>query len=344
MRAIVWQGPGRMTVEERPEPGEPGAGELIVRPAAVGICGSEVEGYLGHMGNRTPPLVMGHEFAGVVVAAGSGAGDWDGARVAVNPLVGCGRCRLCEAAQENLCPERTLIGVHHDGAFADLVRAPAANARALPDGMTARGGALVEPLANGVHAVRLGLAGGAVRRAVVLGAGTIGLMTLQAALLSDIEHVAVLEPQDERRERALALGAHEAYADADQARAALRGAGDGLGAELTLDAVGAQATRRLALELLAPGARAVCIGLAADDTTLGFHGVVRGQLTIQGSYAYTMHDFEQALSWLAGGRVSVGELAAVRPLADGPDAFARLAAGPPPAEVKVFLAGAGRET
>ncbi len=334
MQAIVWHGPERMTVEERPDPGAPGAGELIVRPAAVGICGSEVEGYLGHMGNRTPPLVMGHEFAGVVVAAGDGAGGWEGARVAVNPLAGCGRCRLCAAGQENLCPKRTLIGVHHDGAFADLVRAPAANVRPLPDGMGARTGALVEPLANGVHAVRLGLAGGPVRRALVLGAGTIGLMTLQAALLSGIEHIAVLEPQDERRERALALGAHAAHGAAEEVP------GD---ADLTLDAVGAQATRRLALQLLAPGARAVYVGLAADETTLGFHHVVRGQLTLQGSYAYTMADFEQALEWLADGRVSVGELAAVRPLSDGPGAFASLATGPPPAEVKVFLAGAGRE-
>jgi (R,R)-butanediol dehydrogenase / meso-butanediol dehydrogenase / diacetyl reductase len=343
MRAIVWQGPERMTVEERPDPGDPGAGEVLVQPGAVGICGSEVEGYLGHMGNRTPPLVMGHEFAGVVVAAGEGAAGWDGARVAVNPLAGCGRCRLCASGRENLCPRRTLIGVHHDGAFADLVRAPAANVRVLPDAMTARTGALVEPLANGVHAVRLGLAGEPVERALVIGAGTIGLMTLQAALLSGIERVAVLEPHDERRERALALGAHEVFADADEAGEELRAATDGLGADLALDAVGAEVTRRLAVTLIAPGARAVCIGLAADRTTLGFHDIVRGQLAIQGSYAYTMADFEQALEWLSEDRVSVGELAAVRPLEDGPEAFARLASGPPPADVKIFLAGAGRE-
>jgi threonine dehydrogenase-like Zn-dependent dehydrogenase len=99
----------------------------------------------------------------------------------------------------------------------------------------------------------------------------------------------------------------------------------------------------MALELLRPGAQAVCIGLAADDTTLGFHGIVRGQLGLRGSYAYTMADFEQALEWLVDGRASVGELPAVRPLEDGPGAFARLAEGPPPAAVKVFLAGAGRE-
>ena len=217
--------------------------------------------------------------------------------------------------------------MHHDGAFADLVTAPAANARALPDGVPARVGALVEPLANGVHAVRLGLAGDPVARAVVIGAGTIGLMTLQAALLSDIAHVTVLEPHTQRRERALTLGAHAAFGDADEAREAERAASEGLGADLVLDAVGAQATRATALTLLRPGGQAVCIGLAADDTTLGFHGIVRGQIGLRGSYAYTMADFEQALEWLVDGRASMGALDAVRPLEDGPDAFAAAGRG-----------------
>src|SRR3954468_5628108 len=111
MRAIVWQGPQRMAIEERPEPPEPERGELIVRPEAVGICGSEVEGYLGRMGNRTPPLVMGHEFAGVVVAAGAGLDRFEGVRVAVNPLSGCGECRLCRTGHANLCADRVLLGV-----------------------------------------------------------------------------------------------------------------------------------------------------------------------------------------------------------------------------------------
>ena len=128
----------------------------------------------------------------------------------------------------------------------------------------------------------------------------------------------------------------------DEALELVRAATDGLGADLTLDAVGAQATRRLALELLRPAGQAVCVGLAADDTTLGFHAIVRGQLALQGSYAYTMEDFEQALQWLVEGRASLGDLPPVRPLDDGPEAFAQLSQGTP-AEVKVFLAGAGRE-
>ena len=333
MKAIVWQGPERMTIEERPDPPDPVPGDVILRPEAVGICGSEIEGYLGHMRNRTPPLVMGHEFAGTVVAAGEGAEEWVGRRVAVNPIESCGECKLCRAGQENLCPQRTLIGIHSSGAFADLVRAPAANARELPDGVSARVGALVEPLANGVHAVRLGLDGFEVERAVVLGAGTIGLVTLQAARLAGIPYVGVLELQEQRRAQALALGADAVFGDVADAIG---------GADLVLDAVGAQATRAAALELLRPGGRAVYVGLAADDTTLGFHDVVRRQLTLRGSYAYTMADYDQAHRWLVGGQASLGDLPDVLPLEDGPQMFARLAKGPPPAQVKVFLAGAGR--
>jgi 2-desacetyl-2-hydroxyethyl bacteriochlorophyllide A dehydrogenase len=326
MKAIVWQGPNEMTVSEQPDPPDPGPGELILRPEAVGICGSEVEGYLGHMGNRTPPLVMGHEFAGTVVAAGEGASELEGERVAVNPLSGCGECRLCRAGHTNLCRDRVLIGVHVPGAFADFVKVPAADARVLPDGVSSRIGALMEPLANGVHAVRLAPSG--VERAVVIGADTIGLVTLQAVLLEGIAHVAVVEPHDERRARAVALGASEDTEDPD----------------LVLDAVGAEATRRLGLQLLRPGGTMVCIGLANDDTTLGFHDVVRSQHRIQGSYAYTMPDFEQAHEWLVSGQANLGDdLTPVRPLEDGPEQFARLAEGPPPPEFKVFLAGTGRE-
>ena len=121
-----------------------------------------------------------------------------------------------------------------------------------------------------------------------------------------------------------------------------RASGGGeLGFDLVLDAVGAQATRSMAVELVRPGGRIVCVGLAADDTTLSFHTVVREQITIIGSYAYTMADFEQALDWLADGRASLGELAPVLPLEEGPEAFARLVEAPPD-QVKVFLAGAGR--
>ncbi|MDA0179585.1 alcohol dehydrogenase catalytic domain-containing protein [Solirubrobacter phytolaccae] len=325
MRAIVWQGPNEMTVEEQPNPPDPGPGELILQPEAVGICGSEIEGYLGHMGNRTPPLVMGHEFAGTVIATGEGAQDLQGARVAVNPLSGCDECKLCRAGHTNLCLDRILVGVHVPGAFADFVKVRAADARRLPDDVSMRVGALMEPLANGVHAVRLAPPGA--ERTVVIGAGTIGLVTLQAALLDGLPHVATVERDETRRARAMTLGAHADGAEPGEA-------------DLVIDAVGAEATRQLGLTLLRPGGTLVCIGLASDDTTLGFHGVIRSQHRIQGSYAYTMPDFDQAYDWLTSGAANLGDdLEPVRPLEDGPEQFARLANGPPPPEFKVFLAG-----
>jgi (R,R)-butanediol dehydrogenase / meso-butanediol dehydrogenase / diacetyl reductase len=339
MKAIVWNGPEEMVVEEVPEPAvEPGT--VVVRPEAVGICGSEIEGYLGRMGNRTPPLVMGHEFAGTVTEVGEGVDeDLIGREVAVNPLSSDGTCRLCRAGYTNLCPNRRLVGIHSPGGFAEYALAPAQNVYPLPEGVEARAGALAEPLANGVHAVRLGLAGGFVEHAVVVGAGTIGLMCLQAAVLEGIPEVSVVEPHEARREQALELGARAAYASGEEAREALEGPTEGLGADLVVDAVGAEVTRRMAVEvLLRPGGRAVFVGLHDDATTLGFHDIVRGQLDLQGSYAFTADDYEQALEWLVAGSAGIGELPPVLPLEEGPGAFAELVRGPSE-QIKVFLAG-----
>lgn len=339
MKGIVWHGPEEMSVEEVPEPAV-GPGKVKVHPTATGICGSEVEGYLGKMGNRTPPLVMGHEFAGTVTEVGEGVDETlVGRTVAVNPLYGDGTCRLCRAGYTNLCRDRHLVGIHSPGGFAEYTLAPAANVYPLPEGVEARTGALAEPLANGVHAARLGTAGGfEPEHAVVIGAGTIGLMCLQAAVLDGIPNVRVVEPHAARREQALSLGAGAAHASGEEARRTLEGPTEGLGADLVIDAVGAEVTRRMAVEELArPGGRVVCVGLHDDDTTLGFHGVVRGQLDLQGSYAYTAPDYEQALEWLVAGRAGIGELPPVLPLEDGPGAFADLVRGPS-SQIKVFLA------
>ncbi|MDQ2671945.1 MAG: alcohol dehydrogenase catalytic domain-containing protein, partial [Actinomycetota bacterium] len=329
-------------VDEVPEPSvEPGT--VVVRPTATGICGSEIEGYLGKMGNRTPPLVMGHEFAGTVTEVGEGADEGLlGRTVAVNPLSSDGTCALCRAGLTNLCPNRRLVGIHSPGGFAEYTFAPAANVYPLPDGVDARMGALAEPLANGVHAARLGTAGGhPAEHAVVIGAGTIGLMCLQAAVLDGIPEVHAVEPVEARREQALALGAGAVHESAEEAGGALEEPTEGLGADLVIDAVGAEVTRRMALDLLRPGGRVVYVGLHDDDTTLGFHDVVRGQLDLQGSYAYTAEDYEQALDWLVEGKAGIGELPPVLPLEEGPEAFAGLVRGPS-AQIKVFLAESGQ--
>jgi len=315
-----------MSVDDVPE-AEPAAGEVVVRPAAAGICGSEVEGYLGMMPNRVPPLVMGHEFAGEVVAAGDGVdGSWIGRRVAVNPIVGCGRCRYCLAGRRNVCPDRALIGVASPGGFASEVVVQERCLFEMPAGMDARLGALAEPLANGIHAVRTGFPEG-VERAAVIGAGTIGLACLQAALLDGVEVVTVIERHPARREHALALGAHRAVDSAAEV--------DG-GLDVVVDAAGTEATRRLALDLLGPAGTAIFVGMHADETPLPWRRVVRGNHTIRGVFAYEDRDFQRALDLLASGRAGLGELKAVLPLEEGPGAFAELGKGPT-ADLKVFL-------
>jgi threonine dehydrogenase-like Zn-dependent dehydrogenase len=273
---------------------------------------------------------MGHEFAGRVVDVGDGVdAGWRDRRAAVNPLVP-GADAL--PGIEQLSSRRELIGVHRPGAFAGAVRVPVDRLRPLPDGADARLGALAEPLANGVHAARVGRAGvegGPVERALVIGAGTIGLMTLQAWAQGGAAWTGVLEPDADRREAAAALGATAVFADPGELP-------DGDEVDVAFDAVGLAITRRHAIERLRPGGCAVLIGLAADATPMEFHAVIRRGLTLRGAYAYTDADYDAALALLLEGRAGLGELEPVQPLDAGPDAFAELAAGPSP-RLRVFL-------
>jgi (R,R)-butanediol dehydrogenase / meso-butanediol dehydrogenase / diacetyl reductase len=328
MKALVWQGPRQMTVELLPAP-HPKGGEVIVRSEAAGICGSEVEGYLGMMANRVPPLVMGHEFAGTVVEVGEGIDlHWLGKRVAINPLIGCGKCRYCSSGRRNLCPDRKLVGVALPGGFAAFAAVPEMCLFQMPPQMDARVGALVEPLANGLHAIRKGSPEGAMT-AVVIGAGTIGLACMQAALIHGFESVTVIERHPARRDHALRLGAHQAFAD---------GEGVGPSVDLTIDAAGTEVTRLLALELLNPAGTALFIGMHTDETTLPWRRVIRGNHTIKGVFAYEDADFRHAIELLAEGRAGIGTLKEILPLDRGPAAFAELATGPTD-DIKVFLGG-----
>lgn len=326
VKALVWHGPSLMTVEDVPEP-KPQPGEVVLRTEAAGICGSEVEGYLGMMSNRVPPLVMGHEFAGIITAVGEGVdGSWQGKRVAVNPLVGCGRCAYCSRGERNLCPDRYLVGVAVSGGFAAKVAVPERCLFEIPATMDSRLGALVEPLANGIHALRKVSADG-VTSAVVIGAGTIGLACMQAALLSGIPNVTVVERHPARRDHAVRLGAHAAYASTEEVE------GD---VDLVIDAAGTESTRRTAIGLLTPAGTAVFIGMRDDESSMPWRLVIRGNHTIKGVFAYADVDFQRALDWLAQGRAGIGELKEVLPLERGPQAFAALASGPT-SDIKVFL-------
>ncbi len=185
MRALLLSEYGRLEVAEVARP-EPGAGEVLIEVAACGICGSDVHGFDGSSGRRIPPIVMGHEAAGTVAAVGAGVESYAvGDRVTFDSTVYCGVCGFCRAGEVNLCDDRQVVGVscgdyRRAGAFAEYVTVPERILYRLPEGLSFREAAMLEAVAVGLHAVRVAeMEKGAT--ALVIGAGMIGLLTMQAA-------------------------------------------------------------------------------------------------------------------------------------------------------------------
>jgi L-iditol 2-dehydrogenase len=178
MKALLLSAAHTLSITDVATP-EAAAGEVLVRVAACGICGSDVHGFTGSTGRRIPPLIMGHEAAGTVVATGPGVTDLAvGTRVALDSTVFCGACEYCTSGRENLCVDRQVLGVscgtyRRHGCFAEYVSVPRRILHPLPDGVDFVAAALLEPLTIALHAVNLAAAGPATRSAVVVGAGTI---------------------------------------------------------------------------------------------------------------------------------------------------------------------------
>lgn len=303
MKVIVWTGPREMHVREAPRP-EPAAQEVVVKVDAAGICGSDMSGYLGHNSLRVPPLVMGHELAGRVTAVGEGVtAPRVGDLVAVNPLIACGECALCRRGLENLCPRREIVGIHRPGAFAEWVAVPAANCVTLPRGVDAVTGSLAEPLACGVRAVRIG---GVVQgsRVLVVGAGTIGLMAIAAVRSAGGAVVLASDVHPGRLATAAAWGAARTCdaRSTDSAALARQLTGD-LGVDVAIDAVGSGVTRRAAIRAARPGGTVVFVGLHEAESPVEANHIVRSEIHISGSFAYTSVDFARALDMLIAGEV-----------------------------------------
>ena len=195
-----------MTLEEVPDP-VPGPGEVLVSVHAVGICGSDVHGFIGKTGRRKPPMVMGHEATGVVAQVGAGVTHFKpGDRVVLNPILSCDVCRNCRAGRPNICLDRHALGVDLPGAYADYVQLAERMLWPMPDELSFVAGALVEPLAVAMHAVNLT----PIRlmdTVAIVGAGTIGLLTLMAAKLAGAGTVIVTDKSVHRLDVAKRLGA-----------------------------------------------------------------------------------------------------------------------------------------
>lgn len=327
MKALVYEGAWQMPLREVPTPA-PAPGELLVQVRAVGICGSDVHGYMGTTGRRTPPIIMGHEVSGVVVENGGETTRFrPGDRVVIQPLLTCGVCPNCRSNHSNICLNRGGLGMTRHGAYAEWVSVPESMLHALPDELDWEQGAMVEPLAVALRAVNLTPLS-LMDSVIIIGAGPIGLLTLVAARLKGAGVVIMTDLSPHRLELARSLGADVTINVGDSDPLAIvQDHTGGLGASAVIEAVGINATVQQSLALARSGGHITWIGNSQPEVTVNMQSIVTRELTIRGAYGFN-DEFTAAIEALRCGRVDIRPLIEKRaPLEAGVELVHSLATG-----------------
>lgn len=305
MKAAVFRGAGQIEVIDVDKP-EPGLGEVLVQVHYCGICGTDLEAY--QTGMFEPGVIIGHEFAGEIVALGERVRGWAvGERVTADNALPCGRCSFCREGRPSLCQELISPGITLNGGMAEYVRLPQQVLHRLPDGVSTRQGALVEPLTIALHGVR----SSALRPgdwALVLGAGPIGLLALQCALLAGAREVMAVEVNPTRAVLARELGA-AVVLDPQRDNLAVEVASrtGGLGPQVIFVCTGSVAAFLDATSLVRRGGQILVLGLCPEPVPADFMTLVLSELDIRGSYL-GHGAFPAALDYLAKGRIRVDPL------------------------------------
>ena len=329
MRALVLSEYKHLDVTEVAAP-QANAGEVLVQVAACGICGSDVHGYDGASGRRIPPIVMGHEAAGTIAALGTGVEGFSvGDRVVFDSTVYCGRCPFCLRGEVNLCDDRQVVGVScaeysRAGAFAEYVAVPARILYKLPESLSFPEAAMLEAVAVALHAVRVPrLSGG--ESALVIGAGMIGLLLLQAARAQSCSPIYIADIDPTRLTLARDLGADETLhlSGAELVAAILQRTG-GSGVDVVFEAVGRAETVASSIDCVRKGGTVTLVGNIAREVPIPLQRVVTRQIRLQGSCA-SAGEYPLAMDLIANGKIKVLPLiTAVAPLSEGALWFDRL--------------------
>jgi L-iditol 2-dehydrogenase len=331
MKALLLSQYRRLELAEVETP-RPQAGEVLIRVAACGICGSDVHGYDGSSGRRIPPIIMGHEAAGNVVQVGQGVdGLAEGDRVTFDSTVYCGACANCLRGEINLCDRREVLGVscgdyRRAGAFAEFVSVPAHIVHRLPHNLIFHEAALLEAVAVALHAASLvPIAPGST--ALVVGAGTIGLLLQQALRVAGCSRVFVADPDRTRLALSQKLGATEIIPEGVFGRTIELT--HGAGVDLVAEAVGKTDSIGTAIDCVRKGGTVILVGNISPEVKIPLQKVVSRQLRLQGSCA-SAGEYPTAIELVSKGEVQVRPLiTAVAPLAEGPEWFERLYAHEP---------------
>jgi len=304
--------------------------EVLIAIKACGICGSDIHGMDGSSGRRIPPIIMGHEGAGEIVSVGSSVSDWKaGDRVTFDSTVYCGKCESCLSGQINLCPDRNVLGVSCDdyrrhGAFAELVKVPQHILCAIPDAVPFEQAAFAEPVSIALHGVnRVPLKPG--DSAVVVGAGLIGLLVVQALKAKGAGTVIAVDLDEKRLEMALELGADHTLISGDDVPARVRElVGNPDGADIAMEVVGFGPTIQIAIDSVRKGGSIGCVGNLKAEVPFPLQAVVTRELSLFGSCA-SAGEYGDAVEAVASGAIKVEPLiSAIADLADGSDWFHRL--------------------
>ena len=322
MRQAIMTEPGRIEFKEVSEP-RPEPGEILLRIKQIGVCGSDVHVNHGKHPFTSYPVIQGHEFAGVVAAVGSEVeGIRPGRKVTVQPSLVCGRCYPCRHGRTNICDELKVMGFQAPGCHRNFFSVPADNVIPIPEELSFEAGAMVEPLAVGVHAVRRsGLKAG--MKVLVLGAGPIGLLTMQAAKASGASEVLIVDRLDSRLEVARKLGAdHTVNGNREAVAGGIRRAFGADGADLIFEGVGLEATVETAVQVARKGTRIMVVGVVGGRPGISIGLLQDRELELVGTLMYMRPDFEQAIAWIAEGLVRPTELITARfPFGELPRAY-----------------------
>ncbi|MGK5680516.1 zinc-dependent alcohol dehydrogenase family protein [Actinoplanes sp. URMC 104] len=320
MRAAVVVTPGTIAVEDVPDPA-PGPTDVVVRPAAVGICGTDLHIMDGEFAPSFP-IVPGHEFAGEIVAVGAEVTGYAvGDRVAVDPSLYCGHCYYCKRARGNQCENWGAIGVTVGGGAAEYVAAPMANLFKLPEHLAARDAALIEPLSCAVRGFDV-LPRAMATSYLIYGSGTMGLMMLELAKRAGAESVSVVDLNPARLETAKQLGCTAAVTSADELDAPR-------GWDVVIDCTGVEAAIRDGLGRVGRGGTFLQFGVANYDARVAIepYEIYRREITITGSMA-VLHSFDRAGQLLAAGVLDSSIFVSHRfPLTDYAQALEQFRAG-----------------
>ena len=328
MKALVYYGPKNMKITDMPVP-RPKENEVQLKILYVGICGSDIHGYLGTTGRRIPPMIMGHEFSAVVSECGSKVKNYKvGDRVTALPVIYCGTCSCCKAGFINACENRKFMGgMSENGVLVEYVCFHEKMLYKLPDSLDDKTAALIEPFAVAWHAVNRAEVKG--KNVMIAGAGTIGLFALKVARYLGAAKIAVTDLSEDRLAAAKKAGAdillNPGKVDLGKAleNCGLRGCID-----VTIEAVGITPTAQQTIDHVRNRGTVVWIGNSAKMIEINMQEIVTRELTVKGTFVYTQKDFEESIRLLGEGKLDMsGFISAVVGMDEAEAMFKKLSEG-----------------